>query len=118
MPPTSAAPFTSRSRASDLLADPRVDLRGSSGLLAAKDEATERQRRRFQVRPGITGWAQVKGRNTLTFTQRFELDLWYLDHRTHRLDLKIILMTATRAFRGRGIYATTDTTMPRFDGHN
>jgi lipopolysaccharide/colanic/teichoic acid biosynthesis glycosyltransferase len=76
------------------------------------------QLRRFDVRPGITGWAQIKGRNSLRFTERFALDQWYVAHRSHRLDLRILGMTLGKAVRGQGVYADRDTTAARFDGHN
>src|SRR3972149_11504818 len=64
---------------------------------------SERQARRHAVRPGITGWAQVNGRNALHWEERFELDLWYVEHRSFRLDLRIIAMTAWRLLRPQGI---------------
>jgi lipopolysaccharide/colanic/teichoic acid biosynthesis glycosyltransferase len=64
---------------------------------------TAKQRRRHLVSPGITGWAQVNGRNTLTWAQKFELDVWYVDHRTLKLDLKIVLLTFMRVVRRDGI---------------
>jgi len=76
----------------------------------------ERQARRHAVRPGITGWAQVNGRNALNWEERFELDLWYVEHRSFRLDLKIIAMTAWRVFRPRGISQAGHVTMPKFTG--
>jgi lipopolysaccharide/colanic/teichoic acid biosynthesis glycosyltransferase len=79
---------------------------------------SELQKRRFEVRPGITGWAQVNGRNALSFTQRFELDVWYVDHRTPWLDFKIMCMTLGQVFRAKGVYADSANTMERFDGHN
>lgn len=79
---------------------------------------TSAQKRRFEVRPGITGWAQVNGRNAISFTERFELDLWYLDHRSGTLDLKILWKTVTKAFSGRGIFADEATTSPKFNGKN
>lgn len=76
------------------------------------------QKRRFEVRPGITGWAQVHGRNAISFTQRFELDVWYVTHRSHLLDLRIFGRTAAQAITGRGVYANAETTAERFDGTN
>lgn len=76
------------------------------------------QVRRFEVWPGITGWAQVRGRNSLSFTERFALDVWYVDHRSHLLDLRILGMTLGRALRGKGVYVDGETTAARFDGHN
>ena len=59
----------------------------------------ERQRHRMDVRPGITGWAQVNGRNALTYSQKFELDVWYVEHLSFTLDLKIFMMTIVKIFR-------------------
>jgi lipopolysaccharide/colanic/teichoic acid biosynthesis glycosyltransferase len=59
-----------------------------------------RQRRRLEVKPGITGWAQIRGRATLPWTERIELDVWYVDHRSPWLDLKILLRTPFALFRG------------------
>jgi lipopolysaccharide/colanic/teichoic acid biosynthesis glycosyltransferase len=75
-----------------------------------------RQARRHEVRPGITGWAQVNGRNALTWEQKFELDVWYVDHRSFWLDLRILLMTVRKVFVREGISAKGDATMPRFTG--
>lgn len=72
--------------------------------------------RRHAVRPGLTGWAQINGRNALTWEEKFRLDIWYVDHRTFWLDVKIIALTATRVFRREGISATGEATMPRFTG--
>lgn len=79
---------------------------------------SEEQRRRHSVRPGITGWAQVHGRNKLTFTERFKLDLWYVDHRSCGLDLRILGMTIGRLFRTDDVYHDETTTAPLFDGTN
>ena len=68
---------------------------------------TERQRRRLAVRPGITGWAQVNGRTSLPWSQRIELDLWYIEHRTWRLDLRILLRSARLVLGGEGLYKGT-----------
>ena len=65
---------------------------------------TERERGRLAVRPGITGWAQVNGRTSLPWAQRIELDLWYIEHRTWRLDLKILWRSAQQVVRGEGLY--------------
>jgi lipopolysaccharide/colanic/teichoic acid biosynthesis glycosyltransferase len=74
------------------------------------------QARRHEVRPGITGWAQVNGRNALTWEQKFELDVWYVDHRSFWLDLRIMLMTVCKVFVREGISAKGEATMPRFTG--
>ncbi|HEX2084739.1 MAG TPA: sugar transferase [Solirubrobacteraceae bacterium] len=65
---------------------------------------TERQRGRLAVRPGLTGWAQVNGRAKLRWDERIELDLWYIEHRSWRLDLRILLRTARIIVAGEGIY--------------
>ncbi|MGH2917713.1 MAG: sugar transferase [Solirubrobacteraceae bacterium] len=65
---------------------------------------TERERGRLAVRPGITGWAQVNGRTSLPWSERIELDLWYIEHRSWRLDLQILLRSARLVFGGEGLY--------------
>jgi len=75
-----------------------------------------RQARRHEVRPGITGWAQVNGRNALGWEERFELDLWYVEHRSFWLDLKILAMTAARMLRPQGIAQPGQATMSKFTG--
>jgi lipopolysaccharide/colanic/teichoic acid biosynthesis glycosyltransferase len=77
---------------------------------------TPEQRRRHEVRPGITGWAQVNGRNALTWEQKFELDVWYVDHRSFWLDLKILAMTVIQVLRREGISREGHATMPEFMG--
>ncbi len=72
--------------------------------------------RRHEVRPGITGWAQVNGRNALTWEQKFEFDVWYVDHRSFWLDFRILLKTVRKVFVREGISAQGDATMPRFEG--
>jgi lipopolysaccharide/colanic/teichoic acid biosynthesis glycosyltransferase len=68
------------------------------------DRYTERQRGRLAVRPGITGWAQVHGRTELPWDERIELDLWYIEHRSWRLDLRILARTAAMVLGGHGLY--------------
>jgi lipopolysaccharide/colanic/teichoic acid biosynthesis glycosyltransferase len=68
------------------------------------DQYTERQRGRLAVKPGITGWAQVNGRASLPWSERIELDLWYVEHRTWRLDLEILQRTLGLILRGEGLY--------------
>lgn len=75
-----------------------------------------REARRHEVRPGITGWAQVNGRNALSWQEKFELDVWYVDHRSLALDLRILRMTARKVFVREGISAAGEATMPRFTG--
>jgi lipopolysaccharide/colanic/teichoic acid biosynthesis glycosyltransferase len=77
-----------------------------------------RQRRRHEVRPGITGWAQVNGRNALSWDEKFELDVWYVDNRTFMLDLKILLMTFLQVVRSQGISSAGHATMPEFTGRD
>ncbi|MBE0613571.1 MAG: sugar transferase [Burkholderiales bacterium] len=77
---------------------------------------SERQAKRHAVRPGITGWAQVNGRNALDWEERFELDLWYVEHQSFWLDLKILAMTAARLLRPRGIAQKGQATMAKFTG--
>ena len=76
----------------------------------------ETERRRLDAPPGITGWAQINGRNAISWQQKFALDVWYIDHRSIALDLKIILATIRKAARRDGISAAGEATMPRFTG--
>lgn len=76
------------------------------------------QMRRHEVRPGISGWAQVNGRNTITFTQQFEYDVYYVDHLTFWLDVKIFFMTIFKVFRREGISEEGQATREPFNGHN
>ena len=77
---------------------------------------SEEQARRHDVRPGITGWAQINGRNTLTWENKFLLDLWYVDHQSIWLDCKILALTVQRVFARKGISHQGEVTMPRFHG--
>lgn len=79
---------------------------------------SKEQARRHDVRPGITGWAQVNGRNTIPWTKKFEYDVWYVDHCSFILDLKIIMMTIMKVFKREGINASEQITMEPFNGHN
>lgn len=74
------------------------------------------QARRHDVRPGITGWAQVNGRNALSWEEKFALDVWYVDNRSLWLDLRIIFLTISRVLRRDGISAAGEATMPKFTG--
>ena len=76
----------------------------------------EEQIRRHEVLPGLTGWAQVRGRNAVDWETRFALDVWYVDHMSVGLDLKILLMTLWKVLRGEGIQAPGHATMPKFTG--
>jgi lipopolysaccharide/colanic/teichoic acid biosynthesis glycosyltransferase len=69
------------------------------------DRYTERQRRRLEVKPGITGWAQVNGRTSLPWPERIELDVWYVEHRSLALDLRILARTARLLATGHGLYS-------------
>ncbi|MBD0280740.1 MAG: sugar transferase [Thermoleophilaceae bacterium] len=69
------------------------------------DRYTERQRRRLEVKPGITGWAQINGRTSLPWPERIELDVWYVEHRSLRLDLEILVRTARMLATGHGLYS-------------
>jgi len=69
------------------------------------DRYTERQRRRLEVRPGITGWAQINGRASLPWPERIELDVWYVEHRSMRLDLRILARTVRMLVTGHGLYS-------------
>lgn len=74
------------------------------------------QARRHEVRPGVTGWAQINGRNAISWDEKFRLDVWYVDHRSFWLDLKIIALTVIRVFRREAISAEGHATMPPFEG--
>ena len=76
------------------------------------------QRRRHAVRPGITGWAQVNGRNGITWKRRFELDVWYVDHRSFWLDLRILFMTVAAVITHRGVSAAGEATVRPFTGND
>ena len=82
------------------------------------DRYTAEQARRHDVRPGITGFAQIQGRNSLTWEERFELDVWYVEHRSLRLDLRILAKTVWQVLRRKGISAEGYATMPEFKGQN
>jgi lipopolysaccharide/colanic/teichoic acid biosynthesis glycosyltransferase len=69
------------------------------------DRYTDRQRRRLEVKPGITGWAQINGRTSLPWPERIELDVWYVEHRSMRLDLRILMRTARMLATGHGLYS-------------
>jgi lipopolysaccharide/colanic/teichoic acid biosynthesis glycosyltransferase len=77
---------------------------------------TPEQARRHKVRPGITGWAQVNGRNAISWDEKFALDVWYVDHRSLWLDVKILWRTVRKVIVRDGISAAGDATMPKFSG--
>lgn len=79
---------------------------------------TKEQMRRHEVRPGITGWAQVNGRNAITHTKKFEYDVWYVDHLSFALDVKILWMTVVNVLRRKDISTAGEATAPTFNGHN
>lgn len=79
---------------------------------------SKEQARRHEVRPGITGWAQVNGRNAISWTKKFELDVWYVDHCSFWLDVKIIFLTIKKVFIREGISQEGQATMEYFNGHN
>lgn len=74
------------------------------------------QARRHEVRPGITGWAQINGRNALSWDEKFKLDVWYVDNRSLYLDIKILWLTVRKVLVRDGITAKGEATMPRFTG--
>ena len=79
---------------------------------------SEEQFRRHEVRPGITGWAQVNGRNNISWTKKFELDVWYVDHYSFWLDMKILLLTVKKVLFREDINKDGNATAEAFDGHN
>jgi sugar transferase EpsL len=98
-------------------------LRGDMALVGPRpllmeylDRYTPEQARRHEVRPGLTGWAQVNGRNALTWEEKFALDVWYVDHRSVCLDLKILARTVWVVLRGSGVSYAGEATMPPFRG--
>lgn len=85
-------------------------------LVQYLDRYTPRQARRHEVRPGLTGWAQVNGRNAISWEERFELDVWYVDNWSLLLDAKILLMTVGKVLKREGISAQGEATMSEFMG--
>lgn len=76
------------------------------------------QKRRHLVKPGITGWAQINGRNTISWSQKFELDVWYVENKNFFLDLKILFLTFKKVFIADGINQSDQVTMEKFKGNN
>ena len=74
------------------------------------------QRRRLEVRPGITGWAQIHGRNSISWERKFQLDVWYVDHRSAWLDFKILVVSVLKVLKRDGIDSANERTMPEFLG--
>jgi sugar transferase EpsL len=98
-------------------------LRGEMSLVGPRplltrylERYTPEQARRHEVRPGITGWAQVNGRNAITWEQKFALDVWYVDNHSLSLDMKILLLTIKKVGLRAGINASGGATMPEFGG--
>ena len=85
-------------------------------LVAYLDRYSPEQARRHDVKPGITGWAQINGRNALSWEEKFKLDVWYVDHRNLWLDLKIILLTIEKVLKQEGISQQGHATMEEFKG--
>ncbi|MDO4641785.1 MAG: sugar transferase [Neisseria sp.] len=85
-------------------------------LMEYLEHYDDEQRRRNDVRPGITGWAQVNGRNALSWEEKFKLDVWYVDNRSFLLDLKILFLTVKKVFIKEGIAAEGEATMNKFTG--
>jgi len=75
------------------------------------------QAKRHNVRPGITGWAQVNGRNAISWEEKFKLDIWYIENKSFWLDIKILFLTIKKVFLKEGIAADTDVTMQKFTGY-
>lgn len=87
-------------------------------LLQYLPRYSARHARRHDVLPGITGWAQVNGRNAISWEEKFELDIWYVENRSFWLDLKILFLTLERVFRRRGISSGCTSTVPEFMGYS
>ena len=79
---------------------------------------TKEQARRHEVRPGITGWAQVHGRNAISWGEKFKLDVWYVDHVSLRVDLEVVFLTVRKVFAREGISQAGQATMEKFNGNN
>jgi len=78
----------------------------------------DEQRRRHEVRPGVTGWAQVNGRNAISWDEKFKLDIWYVDNQSFWLDIKILFTTVFKVFKRAGISQEGEATMTRFEGNS
>lgn len=77
----------------------------------------EKQKRRHEVRPGITGWAQVNGRNAISWQEKFDLDVWYVDNLSFATDMRILMQTFSKVIKSEGISSSTSVTMERFQGN-
>jgi sugar transferase EpsL len=86
-------------------------------LMQYLDRYDREQARRHDVRPGITGWAQVNGRNAISWEEKFKLDVWYVDHHTFLLDIKILFLTLVQVFKRHGIQETGHVTAREFLGN-
>jgi sugar transferase EpsL len=86
-------------------------------LMQYLERYSPEQRRRHEMKPGITGWAQVNGRNAITWEEKFKLDVWYVDNRSFWLDLKIIFLTLIKVFKREGISQDGNATMEEFQGY-
>jgi len=100
-------------------------LRGDMSLVGPRpllveylDLYSPEQARRHEVKPGITGWAQINGRNSISWGEKFELDLWYVENHSIWLDIKLILLTIYKVLKREGINQAIDLTMERFNGNN
>ena len=118
-------PFGSFLRASSLDELPELwnVLKGDMSLVGPRPLLMEylplyspEQYRRHEVRPGVTGWAQINGRNALSWEEKFKLDVWYVDNRSLWLDLKILFLTIKKVVMREGISAEGEVTMPKFTG--
>lgn len=85
-------------------------------LMEYNDLYNDEQRRRLDVKPGITGWAQVNGRNALSWEEKFELDVWYVDHQSFMLDIYILYLTVIKVFKSEGINQEDSVTAEKFTG--
>jgi sugar transferase EpsL len=85
-------------------------------LMQYLERYTPEQARRHEVKPGITGWAQVNGRNAISWEEKFSLDVWYVDHQSFWLDLKILWLTVAKVFKREGISQAGNATMEEFMG--
>lgn len=86
-------------------------------LMQYLERYDSRQARRHEVRPGITGWAQINGRNAISWNEKFELDVWYVEHRSLALDARILWRTVIGVIRGSGVNAPGHATAPEFTGN-
>ncbi|MGL5324640.1 MAG: sugar transferase [Aeromonas sp.] len=120
-------PFGNKLRSSSLDELPELwnVLKGDMSLVGPRPLLMEylplyskEQARRHEVRPGVTGWAQINGRNAISWEDKFKLDIWYVDNRSFWLDFKILLLTVKKVLIKDGISASDHVTMPEFEGKN